>query len=130
MKREKTDHGIAFEIVKANIIAIIISLALILIAALAIKLFNVSDGAIPIINQIIKGVSVFTACLISMRRPNNGWLRGLVIGLIYVIFSYLLFSLMDGEFTFGLTLLNDVALGCVSGMISGIIAVNVRKKSV
>lgn len=127
-KREVKDRGYLFEIVKANIIALIIALVLVLVSALFVKLFNAPDGAIPIINQVIKSVSIFVACLISLRKPTNGWLRGMICGFIFVWISFVVFSLLDGNFVFGLSLLNDCVLGTVSGMISGIIAVNIRKR--
>ncbi len=75
------DRGYVFEIVKANIIALIVALIAILVSALIVKIFTVSDGAIPIINQVIKSVSIFIGCLISLKKPNNGWLRGLIAAL-------------------------------------------------
>ena len=88
------DRGYVFEIVKANIIALIVALIAILVSALIVKIFTVSDGAIPIIFM---------------------WL------------SFVVFSALDNNFVFGLSLLNDSVLGAVAGMISGIIAVNIRK---
>ena len=46
--------------------------------------------------------------------------------LTYCITTFIIFSLLDGEFKIGLCLLNDIALGAISGLISGIIAVNIR----
>lgn len=125
--RVERDRGYVFEIVKANIIALIVALVAILLSALIVKLFSVSDGAIPIINQVIKSVSIFIGCLVSLKKPNNGWLRGLICGFIFVWLSFLVFSALEAKFVFGLSLLNDCVLGGISGMISGIIAVNIRK---
>lgn len=122
------DRGYVFEVVKANIIALITALVGVLISALTVKLFTVSDSAIPIINQVIKSVAVFIGCIFSLKKPNNGWLRGLICGFIFAWLSYLVFSALDGKFAFGLSLLNDCVLGAVSGMISGIISVNIRRK--
>ncbi len=121
------DRGYVFEIVKANIIALIVALIAILVSALIVKIFTVSDGAIPIINQVIKSVSIFIGCLISLKKPNSGWLRGLICGFIFMWLSFVVFSALDNNFVFGLSLLNDSVLGAVAGMISGIIAVNIRK---
>ena len=122
------DRGYVFEIVKADIIALIIALLAILLSALAVKLFNVSDSAIPIINQVIKSVSVFIGCIVSLKKPHNGWLRGIICGFTFVMLSFLVFSAIENNFVFGLSLLNDCVLGMVSGMLSGIIAVNIRNR--
>lgn len=132
MKASKSDrqHGVVYEIVMAIIIALILSLVLILIAAFCIKQFNLSDTVTPIINQVIKCVSIFLGCMCALKQPKNGWLRGMCIGFVYVWLSYIVFSLLAGEFKVGLSLLNDATLGTVFGLISGIIAVNLRKPTV
>lgn len=128
-KRHKAEkeRGYIFEIVKANIIALIVALVAILLSALAVKLFTVPDNAIPIINQVIKSLAIFIGCIFSLKQPTNGWLRGIICGLIFVWLSFVVFSLLDSKFVFGLSLLNDSVLGMVTGMISGIISVNIRK---
>lgn len=115
------------EVIKTVIVAVIISLVAVLLMAFLIKLFNINTTAIPIINQVIKGISILVACLICIRIPQNGWLKGIIVGLLYITLAYVIFSLLDGSFKFGLNILNDVAIGAVSGMISGIIAVSIRK---
>lgn len=117
------------ETIIAVFVALIISLILVVVAAFAIKLFNIPDNAIMIINQIIKGLSILISGLICLKLPSNGWLRGFIVGLVYILLAFVVFSLLSGEFTFGLSLLNDAALGGVSGLISGIIAVNIRKRN-
>lgn len=121
------DRGYIFEIVKANIVALIFALIAILLSALAVKLFGISDGAIPIINQVIKSLAIFIGCMTSLKKPNNGWLRGIICGFTFVWLSYFVFSALDGNFVASLSLFNDCVLGTLSGMISGIIAVNIRK---
>ena len=96
-------------------------------SALVIKLFNVPSVAIPIINQVLKGISVLVACLISFKIPKNGWVKGIAVGFFYTALAFVIFSLLDGAFKFDLTILNDLAIGCVSGFLSGIITANIRK---
>lgn len=124
----KKSGSYVFELIKALIISIIISLVLILLGALIIKLFNLNDNIIPVINQIIKSVSILVAVLIAFKQPNNGWVRGIVMGLLYTAVSFVIFSLFNNKFVFGLNILNDLAIGCVTGMISGIIAANFKRK--
>ena len=107
--------------------AVVISLLLVIVAAFIIKLCNIGDGAIMVINQIIKGISILLACLVCLRLPSNGWIRGFIVGTVYIALAFVIFSLLSGEFVFDLSLLNDCVLGGVSGLISGIIAVNIRR---
>ena len=111
-----------FEVIKALIIAVILSLVLVLVAALVIKLFNLKDGLIPVLNQVIKGISILLGCLIAVKGKSNNWLKGLIIGILYIALAFVIFSLLDGEFSFGLHILNYIALGAVTGTVSGILA--------
>ena len=120
-------HSAVFEIIKSVVVAVIISLALILLAALLIKVCNIPTSAIPIINQAIKALSVLVACMVCLKTPQNGWLKGIAVGLAYIIIAFVIFSLLDGAFDWSLKILNDVAIGSVTGALSGIIAANVRK---
>ena len=117
----------AMEVVKALIIAIIISLLLVLLSAFIIKTFNLSTDIIPIINQVIRSVSVLIASLISLKRSGNGWLRGIAVGFFYGIFAFLIFSLLSGGFEFDLSLLNNVVICMASGLVSGIISMLIRR---
>ncbi|MCL2862274.1 MAG: TIGR04086 family membrane protein [Firmicutes bacterium] len=129
MATEVKQRKPVFEVIKAVIVAVIFSLVAILLLALFIRVLNIGAGAIPIINQVIKGISILFACLICLRIPKNGWIKGLFVGLIYIVIAFILFSILDnGNFNFGLNLLNDTAIGGVSGMISGILAIAIRRK--
>lgn len=122
MEKETKKSTAIFDVLKALIISVIISLVLVLLAALIIKLFNIKNGVIPIINQIIKGVSILLGCLIALKNGSNGWLKGIIVGIFYIALAFVIFSLLDGNFSFGLNILNDVALGSITGMVSGILS--------
>ena len=126
--KRKGLSGIYLEILKALTIALIISLVLILAMSLIITFVDVSDLAISIVNQVIKGVSLLVASLIAFRDKSSGWKKGLILGLIYIVAAYLIFSLMDGKFSISWVNLLDLAAGAVMGVICGIISVNIRKK--
>jgi len=128
-KVKKQNTSYALEMLKALILALIISLVFILIAAALIKFTDIPTGAIPIINQVIRGISILIAAIFVFRLPKNGWIRGIVFGILYTIVTFLVFSLMDPEvgFNFSIRLLNDIALGAVTGLICGILCVNLRK---
>ena len=53
-----------------------------------------------------------------------GFISGLVIGFFYTILAFITFSILDGNFVFSKTLLNDLLFGGIIGAICGIIAVN------
>ena len=127
--REHKDRSFLLAIIKGSLIALCISLVGILIFAFILKFASISDKAIRPINQIIKGVSVLVGVFVAMRKVDKmGLVGGLLIGLVYTILAFIVFSLLDGNFEFNLTLLNDLLFGGIMGAICGIIAVNVKRR--
>ena len=127
--REHKDRSFLLAIIKGSLIALCISLVGILIFAFILKFASISDKAIRPINQIIKGVSVLIGVFVAMRKVDKmGLVGGLLIGLVYTILAFVVFSILDGHFEFNLTLLNDLLFGGIMGAICGIIAVNVKKR--
>lgn len=114
------------EILKGSLIATLLSVLFVLIFALLARLFSLSSNVIPIINQVIKVVSVFLAVMLAVKTPSAGYLKGIGIGLGFVVLSSLIFCLLGGGFNIG-GILIDIVIACVVGLIAGIIAVN-RKK--
>ena len=119
--------GYVFEIVKAVIISVIFALVFVLIAAFVIKFFSLPTEVVPVINQVIRTLSILLGCLIALRRPGNGWLRGMASGLLFSAAAFVMFSLIGDGFVWDLTLLNNTAIGMAAGLISGIIAMLIRR---
>ncbi len=127
--REHKDRSFLLAIIKGSLIALCISLVGILIFAFILKFASISDKAIRPINQIIKGVSVLIGVFVAMRKVDKmGLVGGLLIGLVYTMLAFVVFSILDGNFEFNLTLLNDLLFGGIMGAICGIIAVNVKRR--
>ncbi len=115
------------EIICALIVALIVTLVSVLGAAFAIKTFNISTEYIGIINQVIKGASIFIAALCCLKKPGARFVRGILTGIAYILLAFVVFSLFNGSFNFGVSLFNDAVLGAVSGLLSGIAASIIRK---
>ena len=123
MSAQIKNRGSLQEILKGSLIATLLSILFVLVFALLARLFSLSSNIIPIINQVIKVVSVFLAVMLAVKTPSAGYIKGMAIGLGFVILSTLIFCLLGGEFNIG-GILIDLAIACVVGLISGIIAVN------
>lgn len=132
-KVKNVDDSVApvwLTVLKGALIALSISLVGILIFAFFIKYVAISTDAIKPINQVIKGVSLLIGTFIALKKVNQmGLIHGLLIGLLYTILAFIVFSILDGNFTFSKTLINDLLFGGIIGSICGIISVNFRKKS-
>ncbi len=115
-------------VIKGVFWAISISLLGVLLFAFVIKFTSISENAISPINQVIKIISILVGCFVASKKiSNNGWFWGLILGALYTVLSFLIFSILDGEFRFTISLLNDLVFGAILGLISGIIAFAIKK---
>jgi putative membrane protein (TIGR04086 family) len=128
--KDETATPLWMILLKGSMIALSISLVGVLIFAFFIKFVPVPVDAIRPINQVIKGISLLIGVFIALKKVNQmGLINGLLIGLSYTILAFLVFSILDGRFEFGKSLVNDLLFGGIIGAICGIIAVNFRKKA-
>ena len=117
-------------VIKGSLIALCFTLVGILIFAFILKFTNIPESMILPVNQVIKGVSVFFGVFIGLKKSKEmGLVSGLLIGLIYTIVAFLVFSALNGSFLLDKRLLNDTLFGGVMGAICGIICVNIKKAS-
>ena len=117
------------QILKGSLMALSVCLIAILIFAFILRFVAVNDNLIKPINQIIKTLSILVGTFYGLKKSKDmGIISGLVIGLMFTIISFVAFSVLDGNFEFGISLVNDCLFGSIIGGICGIIAVNLRKK--
>lgn len=125
---DQTKNNSFLGLLKGAFWAISTSLVCVLIFAFIIKFTSINESLISPINQGIKILSILIGCFIASKKINsNGWLWGLLLGAIYTILAFVIFSILDGEFNFNLSLLNDITFGSILGLISGIIAFAIKK---
>lgn len=122
------DHSNSISVAKGVMVAVCISLVLVLLFAFLLKFTNIPESTIKPVNQVIKGLSILMGVFVGLKRKKElGLVSGLLIGLIYTIAAFLVFSCLGGVFAFDLTLLTDLLFGAVMGAICGIICVNLKK---
>lgn len=130
MKNSNINKHFFLDIIRTTIIAVIISLVLVLVFALIVNLVEVGEKVILPVNQAIKVISILASCFVGFKENKQGAFKGALSGLCYTLLSVLVFGLISKEISFNLMKLIDIALGIVAGAISGILSVNIRKKSV
>lgn len=122
------DQRNSISVAKGVMVAVCISLVLVLLFAFLLKFTNIPESTIKPVNQVIKGLSILMGVFVGLKRKKElGLVSGLLIGLIYTIAAFLVFSCLGGVFAFDLTLLTDLLFGAVMGAICGIICVNLKK---
>lgn len=128
-KSEKNSgNGLVLSIVKGVAVGLATSLVGILLFAFILRFTSIPDKIIAPVNQVIKGVSIFLGVFLGMKKHKEmGLFCGLLIGFLFTVVAFLVFSLLDGAFSFDRSLLNDIIFGSVIGAICGIICVNLKK---
>lgn len=130
MEKVKFTKYDALDVFRSALMAIILSILLVMLFAVIAKFTDASENVIAPVNIAIKILSVAAACLIGIRHDSKGLVKGLVIGLIYAGLTYLIFAGISGDFSGSSMTVYD-ALACVAaGILSGILAVNVKRKKI
>lgn len=121
--------NLILSVLSGTIVAISITLILILIFALLIRFFNISDIWIFPVNQIIKVISMFVGAVVFLKKHREkGFLKGILLGVTYYLLSYIVFSILQGGFTLSISNVYDLILTTLMGGLVGIIVVNILKK--
>jgi len=116
-------------IIGGAIVSISVTLVLILLFAVFIRYFNIKDNFIFPVNQIIKIISIIIFCFILLKKHvSHGFIKGIILGIVYFVLSYLIFSILQGYFSFDIKNLYDFILTTIMGGLIGIILVNIIKK--
>ena len=135
LKAKKTSikmpkNAFVFSVAKGALVAVCVSLVLVLLFAFLLKFTNIPESTIKPVNQVIKGLSILIGVFVGLRKSKElGLVSGLLIGFIYTIVAFVIFSILGGVFAFDLTFLTDILFGAVMGAICGIICVNLKKST-
>ena len=128
-EKDENKNALFVSVIKGSLISLAVSLVGILIFAFFIKYVAVPTSFIQPINQVIKGISLLVGTFFALKKVKEmGLVTGLLIGLVYTILAFVVFSILDGNFEFSKTLVNDLLFGGIIGAICGVIAVNLRRK--
>lgn len=123
-------NAFVFSVTKGALVAVCVSLVLVLLFAFLLKFTNIPESTIKPVNQVIKGLSILIGVFVGLRKSKElGLVSGLLIGFIYTIVAFVIFSILGGVFAFDLTFLTDILFGAVMGAICGIICVNLKKST-
>jgi len=117
-------------VVKGTLHAVIATLLLVLLFALVVRFAGIGGGAITAIMQIIKVVSIFYGVRVTLRSiEKKGYLFGALVGLLYTVLSFFIFSIIDSNFSITIGLLNDLIFCTILGATSAFVIMAGRGRS-
>ena len=127
-KKEKRKVGTAANILKAELLAVAMTLALIALVSFLLFQGILSVDSLSIINTVIKVLGTLTAAVITACLVKSKVLVMCVTsGIIYVLASYAVLSLFIGKFIFSVALLSDLAIGAGAGFAASLICGGMKK---
>ena len=114
-------------IAKGSTLSIGITLILLFIFALLLTYTNMQENIISPVVIIISAVSVLIGSSIStIKMKKNGLLNGGLVGIVYVLTIYILSSVMGAGFNLNMSATIMLIASIVTGMIGGIIGINLK----
>lgn len=120
----KTDRNIV-RVVKGSIFAILITAIFLLIYAILLTSTNISENTMTAVVITVSGVSILIGSSISsFKIKKQGIINGALVGLIYITALYLLSSIIFVGFELNLSSIIMIIVSIITGMIGGIIGVN------
>lgn len=127
MKNSGTLKKDAADILRATLIALLLSLVMVLCFALIVRLAGLDGTALTVGNYIIKALSVLIGVCIGFRTLAAGAVKGGITGVLYTLVTVFVFAAADGfrsaSFNFA-----DLLTTVIAGVIAGIIAVNLPRR--
>ncbi|MDR5658061.1 TIGR04086 family membrane protein [Serpentinicella sp. ANB-PHB4] len=111
---------------KGLIRSYVVSLILFLISAILVTYTGVSEQMVPALVSCVTIVSVaYASIYVSIHSKSKGWVHGAVVGILYMIVIILLSAIFIPEFVLDRVVYYKIGICCVSGVVGGMIGVNV-----
>ncbi len=125
MMQVNEDTNSFIKILKGSVISIIISMILLSLFAILLTYTNINENTMPTVIIIITAFSILIGSQISTRSiKKNGIVNGILVGVIYVAFIYLLSSIVSKNFSMNNNSIIMIATSIAIGGLGGIIGVN------
>lgn len=130
MKKKILNDISIVPIIKSVLLGTVITLAGVLILAVMLKFLDMSINMVGYINSAIKIIAIFLVCFSLSRRIDGKFLLNSALsGAIYAVLNYLIFSIINGKFSFNSNNVIDIAFALSVALISSIIISLLRRKN-
>jgi putative membrane protein (TIGR04086 family) len=126
MQNESVYGNTFFTVLKGAGVALAISFFFTVVLAGLLQVSVLSEKALYPINQVVKALAV-TVGAVTQIRGEKGWIKGGALGVLFTSLSYLAFSAIGGDFSFGWLILVELLIAFVAGALGGSLGVNLRR---
>ena len=111
----------------ALLVSLLCSLLFVLIFALVIRWADLDEKTIVPVNYAIKFLSLILGVFIGFKHRKNGVLKGVVVGLVFMLLTLFIFSAMNGFQDINFNWIDLIFLP-IGGGIIGAIKVNLPSR--
>ena len=124
--KEKSNSNI-IKIIKGSAIAIVLSLVFLTIYAAILSFTSVAETTMVPVVLVLTGISILIgSSMSSISIKKQGIINGGLVGLIYVLFLYIVSSIAGIGFGLNMNAIIMLIVGIITGMIGGVIGVNIK----
>ena len=120
-------NNIFLKILKGVGISFAFTLICLTIFSVLLTYTSLSENLIQPVVISVTGISILAGSFFATRKVGkNGILKGIAVGLIYIVFIYFISSIVNnGNFSLNLGSIIMILAGIICGAIGGIIGVNI-----
>jgi len=123
--------GGVLKILKACLLAIVVTLVGIMLLAIVLKFVDLSSMVINYINDIIKVLAIFIMVhCIKKQDEEKLLIKSIFAGIIYAVLSFVIFSILNGSFNFNITFIYDLLFSVIVAIIITIIVKILKRKTI
>lgn len=115
-------------VVRGSIIAITITLVCLVIFSVILANTEVAESTINPVIILVTAASIFVGSIMSVSRiSKRGIINGGIVGMIYFLAIYILSGIINSNFSINVSGIILIICGILSGMLGGIVGVNIKK---
>ena len=112
-------------ILKGSLISILTTLVLLIIFSIILTYTDVSESVMPTVIIIVTAFSILIGSQISTSKiKKNGIINGASVGVVYILFLYLISSLVTKNFSLNNYSIIMMVTSLLIGGVGGVIGVN------
>lgn len=110
---------------KALFLSFISTIVFLIITSILFRFTSLKESTLPLINNIIVIISIVLGSLyVSLKRKENGWINGALLGFFYYLFIIIINLISINQINIDLILLAKLMAASLTGAIAGIIGIN------
>lgn len=130
MEEKSKKSGAILAIIKSCLFGLVVTLIGTVILAVILKFADIPNKLVSYLNDIIKAISLFVVVLFLKKSSSEKLLlRAVIAGVVYWVLSFIIFSILNGGFSFDLSILFDLLFAVIVAVVATIIFKLTSKKT-